>query len=191
MTSKYLDRILSWLKREKKKANVLVFPKSLFPHVVEMLKGQSGIAYISIENTPECAKYYNEAELGDFENSHYLPSGPGVLNLNFDDVGRKNGDPDTKNWNGHVFRSINEEEADQAVEFIENHLGEQFIVHCKAGVSRSQAFARFILDCYPEYYETCPENEENPCYTPNVDVLSKLKRAYYRIHGFPFEEEGK
>ena len=43
--------------------------------------------------------------------------------------------------------------------------------------------ARYILDMYGEEYgynekESC--RKENPCKTPNINVLTKLKRTYYK-----------
>ena len=49
--------------------------------------------------------------------------------------------------------------------------------------SRSIAVATYILDMYGEEYgynekESC--RKDNPCKTPNINVLTKLKRAYYK-----------
>ena len=69
------------------------------------------------------------------------------------------------------------------VKFIEKHKGKNFYISCRAGKSRSQAVARYILDMYGEEYgynekESC--RKENPCKTPNINVLTKLKRTYYK-----------
>ena len=113
----------------------------------------------------------------DYDNEHYLEDGPDVFNVNFDDL------REDRKYKGHVFRTITQEQADDMVDFIEKNLGKHFIVHCKAGASRSQAVHRFILDMYPDQYEKCPENLENPCETPNMEVVRKLKIAWRNRHG--------
>ena len=68
--------------------------------------------------------------------------------------------------------------AKDIIKFIEKQykLGNDFYVHCIAGLSRSQAICRFILDTIPEY--TYGRELENPLKTPNQHVLSTLKRVY-------------
>lgn len=58
-----------------------------------------------------------------------------------------------------------------------------FIYLVEQEKSRSQAVARYILDMYGEEYgynekESC--RKDNPCKTPNINVLTKLKRTYYK-----------
>ena len=65
----------------------------------------------------------------------------------------------------------------------EKHKGKDFYIHCRAGKSRSIAVATYILDMYGEEYgynekESC--RKDNPCKTPNINVLTKLKRTYYK-----------
>lgn len=71
---------------------------------------------------------------------------------------------------------ISEYTASRIVEFIEEHLGSDFIVCCKAGLSRSQGVVRYILDTYPKIYFEENTNPDNPCNTPNYFVTSILKR---------------
>lgn len=156
------------------KSLVKVVSKPEFPETVKAYGVGPEIAYISIEATPECAKYYLEVEKEDFDNNHYLPSGPNVLNLEFDDI------QEDIVWKGHEFKTISQEQAAQVVEFIESHLGKTIIVHCKAGMSRSQGVARFILDTWPDLYE---QDQSNPCLRPNQEVVRKLKRYYIEKYG--------
>jgi predicted protein tyrosine phosphatase len=153
------------------KKSVLVVPKTKFKETVEKY-GNSNVAYISIEATEECRKYYLEEEKEDFDNEHILNSSDNVLNLEFDDI------TSDHIYKGHLFKAISEKQAEEIVEFIERNLGKMFIVHCKAGRSRSQAVGRFIVDFY-DYDE-----EEPLLSTPNITVLGELKRAYYKIHGY-------
>jgi len=128
-------------------------------------------AFISICGTPDCQKYY----LGEIEN-HWFNSSPQVLNLDFDDIST-----DSIEWHGHIFYGLTIEQAREAVEFIERNKGKDIYIHCRAGQSRSQGFVRYILDCYPEFnYET---RQDNPCNTPNIDVVCKLK-ALFRELGY-------
>lgn len=83
-----------------------------------------------------------------------------------------------------VLHAMNCEEAFYLMQFIEekilNNKVSDIYVHCGAGVSRSQAVVRYILDTYFNYNWTIRKN--NPPQTPNVHVLSMLKRAYRLTH---------
>ena len=128
-----------------------------------------GIAFISIIGTPECQEFWLEEK----EEHYFKQSHPNVLNIGFDDIPR-----DQVEWKGHIFYGLREEQADEIVEFIERNLGKDFWIHCRAGQSRSQGVVRYILDCYPEIeWITRPSN---PCVTPNIDVVAKLKRKFWK-----------
>ena len=133
-------------------------------------------AYISIIGTPECLNYY----LDEGNTRHYLKGHPNVLNLDFDDIG------DDVMYNGHHFRTISIEQAEQAVDFIERMIEEDvshILIHCRAGFSRSRAFAEFI-------YRYCKENgvdvdyKDRGDYTTmlNYGIFNKLNHAYWKKH---------
>ena len=67
-----------------------------------------------------------------------------VLNLEFDDVTE-----DTE-FNGHLLKAMTEEQAQKCVDFIENNIGKHIYIHCRAGISRSGAIAKFIVEFYNE-----------------------------------------
>lgn len=158
------------------KHNIVVCNREDFPRQV---KSKPGWAYISISATPECAEFW----LNDkSESSHYLSSGEDVLNLEFDDLA------EDKIYKGHTFKTITQKQAEELFMFIEDHLHMNILVHCKAGKSRSQGVFRYIMDMYSDYYEECEENKQNPCLSPNMEVVRKLKRAYYEKHPFVMEE---
>ena len=138
------------------------------------------VAIISINNGT-----YFEGEY------HICKDANNVLNLNFDDA-----DPvgcglpeDTEfySYNAPDKRSISlgfftNDMAKRAVKFIENVIennkldGVDFYIHCSAGISRSQAFVKYIKNVYYEYdWET---NPNNPCLHPNGFVFQKLMQAY-------------
>lgn len=109
-----------------------------------------------------------------------------VLYLKFDDIGQEyEVDLDLKTENYGLSRS-------QAKEFIEwfesKVLGEEknLYLHCEAGLSRSQGFVRFILDCYPDI--TWLLRMSNPCIYPNQHVVSTLKREWRRKYTPEYEE---
>jgi hypothetical protein len=160
------------LSKNTRKKNALVFSKPGFKKVADFLKDRDDIAFISIESTEECARYWLEQEKGDYDNEHYLPGGPRVLNLEFDDL------MSDREYQGHIFRSISGEQAREIVDFIDKNFGRHFIIHCKSGVSRSQGVFRYILDTFPEFYEETEYNQDNPCITPNYTVVTSLKSAY-------------
>lgn len=151
---------------------VIVTNRIVFRDVVDLLKPLDDIAYISIESTEDCANYYH------FENnSHYLESADNVLNLEFDDL------EEDAHLYDCTFRTISEEQAEQILDFIERNMGKHFVIHCRAGKSRSQGVLRFIFDMYGDVYAPCQVNGFNPCMTPNGEVVRKLKRAYYKRYG--------
>lgn len=83
-----------------------------------------------------------------------------------------------------VLHVMNCEEAFYLMQYIEekilNNKVSEIYVHCGAGVSRSQAVVRYILDTYYEYNWVI--RKTNPPQTPNVHILSMLKRAYRLTH---------
>lgn len=119
-------------------------------------------------NIPESVAIISIIGSKESISTHYFNNSTQVLNLEFDDVGNEE---DVTN------KSMSEDQAVMSVEFIKRNIGKDFYIHCKAGKSRSQAFVRFILDFYPEYYSVNFTNFNNPCITPNIDVLSKLKKV--------------
>lgn len=164
----------------KNKSNVIVCSMYDFPQKVEKYGGlkNENMAFISIMATDECAKYYLREKYGDNpkDNEHFLPEGPRVCNVKFDDL------EEDREFQGYTLRTITEEQADKIVNFIEQNLDKNFLIHCRAGASRSQGVYRFIMDMYSDYYTPCIENELNPCLTPNAEVVRKLKRSYYKKH---------
>ena len=125
-------------------------------------------AFISIIGTKECLKYY----LDEGETKHFFMNNhENVLNLDFDDISTD------VNYDGHIFKTMRMEQAEKAVDFIEDMVNQgrtTFYIHCRAGKSRSQGVVRYILDSFPDY--DFEERPENPCTTPNYDVTSKLKQ---------------
>ena len=129
------------------------------------------IAFISICCTPNCAKYWLEEE-----DEHWFKQSEGnVLNLNFDDISC-----DEREWNGFVFYGMSMGQAEETVEFIQRMIDQgirRFWIHCRAGQSRSQGVVRYISDCYKDQFEI-KTRSDNPCLTPNIDVVAKLKRIW-------------
>lgn len=137
-------------------------------------------AFISVIGTPDCLKYWLDEEKTKhwFDKNH-----TNVLNLEFDDLN------EDKEWDGHLFKAMTDEQADQIVEFAENIIRDakllgdsfkrNFYIHCRAGVSRSAAISRFLKDVYRDYFtsefDSIPE-------TWNSSVYRKLINAYERKH---------
>lgn len=131
------------------------------------------VAIISICNTADtiCKDEY-----------HMFEDCPQVLNLNFDDfipgIHKIKGTV----WNlgdGRKAYAFDEKMAKKAVKFIDKHINSNFYVHCAAGVSRSQAFIRFIETNYDREWKT---SKLNPCLHPNgyvLQLLNKVKREQY------------
>jgi len=144
---------------------------------VESLKNH---AFISIIGTKECQEHYlNEDEYHWFKEYH-----DNVLNLEFDDIEQD------VNWKGHQFKAMTENDAKRIVDFIDNNIGKTFIVHCRAGRSRSQGIFRYITEMYYKIYdeETCGR-KDNPCFSPNMHVVRLLKREFYKKNGIFINDE--
>lgn len=115
---------------------------------------------------------------GNEEQHYFNRDHANVLNLDFEDVSN-----DVYDDNGKLLaRVMSDEQAEKAVRFIKQNVGKDFYIHCSAGISRSQAFFRFITTFYPYTYDekSCGRSE-NPCQFPNVEVLSKLKKAELKL----------
>lgn len=144
------------------------------------VKSQVDKAFIQILETPDCISHY-ENKYGNKGETRYWFNGccaDNVLNIAFDDVNEEE-----VKWNNIILKGISDKQAELIVNFIEKHKDKNFYISCRAGKSRSQAVARYLLDMYGEEYgynekESC--RKENPCITPNINVLTKLKRAYYK-----------
>lgn len=147
------------------------------------LEVPSNIAIISINNGKDA---------GTDNEYHVCEDDINVLNLNFDDI-----DPIAlgllddietytyiQKYNGKetTIEFFTTDMAKKAVKFIEDMIEKNklddvdFYIHCSAGISRSQAFVKFIKNVYYEYdWET---NPNNPCMHPNGFVFQKLMHAY-------------
>lgn len=134
------------------KRKIIVVPRREFLEVYNVTRtsGESW-AYISVENVGET----------------HLVTSSDVLNVDFDDVSEGPG-------------VITPECARNIYEFAYGHRDCNILVHCTAGVSRSQGVARALWDCFPEYWEPCDENRKNPCVTPNITVCAAIKREHYK-----------
>lgn len=155
------------------KKTVKVYSKNDFREHLDEFKNDKNTAIISIECSPECIQYYLESKKGDTDNDHILSSSNRVLNIDFDDVVG----PGDYYYDDHWMKALTGGQAYSIVEFIENNLDKNFVIHCKAGKSRSKAVGRFILDCHGDEYEN--GNLDNPIDDCNIDVLTKLKDKFY------------
>jgi hypothetical protein len=133
-------------------------------------------AFISIIGTKECLDYY----LDEGDTKHYFKNfHENVLNLDFDDIST-----DVK-YDGHIFKTMSMEQAEKAVNFIEDMINggrTTFYIHCRAGMSRSRAFAEFIYRNFGEDFNI--EYDERNDYTTilNQGVLRRLNHAYWKKH---------
>lgn len=127
-------------------------------------------AFISIIPTDECQKFY----LGEDMPHWFGKNHPNVLNISFDDI------TEDKDYNGHSFKAMTEEQAQEIFEFIEANIGKDIYCHCTAGVSRSGAVISFISQMYSDSYNVT--NDEIQRIRPNTHVLALLKRCFYQKH---------
>lgn len=111
----------------------------------------------------------------------HLCEGPNVLNLDFDDadpvgLGISEDSEEYTMTDGTLIKFFTSEMADRTVRFIEEHKDRNFYIHCAAGMSRSQAFVKYIMNVY--YEDNWETNPDNPCLFANGFVYSKLMRSY-------------
>lgn len=148
------------------------------------LEVPSNIAIISINNGKDA---------GTDTEYHICEDDVNVLNLNFDDVDPMalglSDDTETYTYENkyapNTFTTIEfftNDMAKRAVKFIEDVIennkldGVDFYIHCSAGISRSQAFVKYIKNVYD--FMDWETNPNNPCLHPNGFVFQKLMQAY-------------
>ena len=80
---------------------------------------------------------------------------------------------------GHL-KAMDYGDAIKTVKFIKYQIEamevDDIIIHCSAGISRSQGVVRYILDTYSDNYYI-HTRADNPCITPNMHVVRMLKRS--------------
>ena len=159
-----------------------MFDEYCYQHLLDdsTVDNETNSAFISIIGTPDCLKYW----LDESDTKHwFMRNHLNVLNLEFDDL------TEDREYKGHLFKAMTDEQADQVIAFVENLIKEaellgetfkrNFYIHCRAGFSRSAAISRFLKDVYKEYFTS--DFDEIP-ETWNSGVYSKLLNAYYRKH---------
>lgn len=160
--------------------NITVLPHNAFDeymtdnHINDSnVEGIKDTMFISIIGTKECLKYYLEEE----DTKHWFAENhTNVINLDFDDLSMD------ITWHGHQFKAISEDQAKSLYEFIERNIRDgrgNAIIHCRAGMSRSQAIGRFITAIHPELYGNC-EEQGILMEHANKEVLRMLMREHYK-----------
>ena len=91
-----------------------------------------------------------------------------VMKLEFDDVVSFTPQPKLVPFDAKM--------ADELLSFMESHMGEEFVVHCDAGMSRSVAVACFLRDHYD--YDVEIYSIDTDKYR-NVTIMNMLRRALY------------
>ena len=147
------------------KRNLLVYSRGDFYDLISSGGIPKDAAVIQICSTPKC----QEVILGEPEPHFLLPSDT-VLNLTFDDIGKRK-----LVYEGSTFYGMSPKQAKEVVSFIEKNKDRDFYISCRAGKSRSQGIARYILDTYGHEIEYATR-EDNPCVTPNMYVTQLLKK---------------
>lgn len=163
-------------------AKIYVYPQSEFDRRIRMMglddtnvENAKGKLFISIIGTRECLEHY----LHEPNTRHYFEADhKNVLNLDFDDL-----DEDIE-WEGHTFKALSDEQAMKAVDFLDDNFEDgpkDVYVHCKAGISRSQALAAFVHDAYGALYGLQNDVTVDRA-NLNHGTLRTLKNAFYEKH---------
>ena len=146
------------------------------------IDARNDLALISIIGTRECLEYY----LDEGNTRHWFQDGhDNVLNLDFDDL-----DEDIV-YKGHTFKTISMDQAMQAVDFIDKAMAndelKEIVIHCRAGMSRSRAFAEYV---YRTYHDKVEYDEQDQFTTLlNHGVLRKLLRCKMAKDGLIDKED--
>ena len=104
-----------------------------------------------------------------------------IIALDFEDM------PEDVDFPGSSYHplnpTINYAQAEQLVRFIEwnMEMGRDFIIHCGAGVSRSQQVAEYIMLVSHQAYEYDYENSTHNHYFFQTIVLSRLLEMKHKI----------
>lgn len=126
----------------------------------------SDMAVVSIGEPEESEHYVSEHYVSEhYGGEHYFQDSPQVLNIDFWDV---------NDYEVEGVKGLTDEQAETIYNFIASNIGRDFYIHCRAGVSRSQAVGRFLSDIYG--YEVV--SVANNGAFPNQHVLSLLKQKY-------------
>lgn len=139
----------------------------------EYVKGglKDNEAYIEVFSGP-CGKPI-------IKDTERYPEGEQVLRMDFEDL------PEEMYWPGCEGRFVNPTityyDAKRAVLFIEKNEGKDFIIHCDAGVSRSQQIAGYILITKWWDYEYDEYESSHPHRMPNTIVLTRLLMAEHSL----------
>ena len=143
-------------------------------------------AFIDIIGTPECLIYY----LDEGNTKHFFENHKNVLNLEFDDISTD------VVYNGHIFKTMTMGQAEQAVDFIEEMVKNgvnYFRICCRAGMSRSRAFAEWIYRyCQGNDIDVVYEDRNDYTTMLNQGVLLRLNHAYwkkYKMNGYANGED--
>lgn len=158
---------------------ILVVDRNTYANICDFITNNlskdevnDNFAFISIAASDSCSiGLWDSLE----QTSHHLDENIGinVCNVNFDDVTE---DEIFTNERGIEYSAsaISIQDAKKIVAFVKDNIGKHFIIHCKAGKSRSQAVAKFITDNFNDTYQFNLYNLANPCNTPNIKVKSLL-----------------
>lgn len=117
---------------------------------------------------------------------HPLEENDQVINLNFDDIsGYRPWDANPEfGWTEEYKElykytyGMNDKDTERLFSFLQKNIGKNVMIHCSAGISRSQGVVKFLLDCYPDIYKEENTNKDNPCRHPNLHVTSLLKKQF-------------
>lgn len=96
---------------------------------------------------------------------HLLQDSSNVINLDFWDI---------NDYYLEGYEGMSDEQAIVSYKFIKDNMEKDFHIHCAAGVSRSQAFGRFLEDCFGYNVVSVGKNQPHP----NTHVLCLLKRCW-------------
>lgn len=170
---KHIDRLIS------------VIDKKQLLYCVDFYTFKS-IAYTNEwdEKVPDNVAIISITDVIKTRHYHICKDAINVLNLDFDDADPMGYglDDNTKVYNNdlNIIYFFTKEMADKAVKFIETNKDKHFVIHCGAGVSRSQAFIKYIKTIY--YDNDFYINPDNPCIHPNGYVYSQLMSSYRELN---------
>lgn len=125
-------------------------------------------AFISICTSLTCRSYYYD-KFGEDDFHYFKDDHHNVINLDFDDV------EEDGIYQDIPCLAINEKQAIKLVDFIEKNKNRNFVVHCRAGKSRSRAIGLYIVENYDHMPIFLYGNDLSE--RGNIAVLSSLNKV--------------
>jgi hypothetical protein len=175
------EGLINSYKVAEKGANIAEFIK--YPGLIQSIANAIFESYVEISAVLYGTVEYDKEKVAEYiAKSIELGAPYNISNGYLPEIDDISTDVD---YDGHIFKTMRMEQAEKAVEFIENMVNQgrtTFYIHCRAGMSRSRAFGEFIYRTFGEDFDIEYEDRNNYTTILNQGVLRRLNHAYWKKH---------